>query len=111
MPINKLMGIKIDLNSYFKEVKTHRISGFGYPLPSLLKTGFLDPLMISQACYKEVARRHGEEYKDLDDAEFEKAVKQNQRKKMKVMAAYIGQAMYNHVQHGKDLIIAPHHFK
>jgi hypothetical protein len=40
-----------------------------------LKTGFLDPLMISQARYKEVARRHGEEYKDLDDAEFEKAVK------------------------------------
>ena len=76
-----------------------------------LKTGFLDPLMISQARYKEVARRHGEEYKDLDDAEFEKAVKQNQRKKMKVMAAYIGRAMYNDVQHGKDLIIAPHHFK
>jgi hypothetical protein len=39
-----------------------------------LKTGFLDPLMISQARYKEVARRHGEEYKDLDDDEFEKAV-------------------------------------
>jgi hypothetical protein len=32
-----------------------------------LKTGFLDPLMISQARYKE--------------DEFEKAVKQNQRKK------------------------------
>jgi hypothetical protein len=46
-----------------------------------LKTGFLDPLMISQARYKEVVRRHGEEYKDLDDDEFEKAVKQNQRKK------------------------------
>ena len=58
-----------------------------------LKTGFLDPLMISQARYKVVAQRHGEEYKDLDDAEFEKAVKQNQRKKMKVMAAYIGRAM------------------
>jgi hypothetical protein len=42
-----------------------------------LKIGFLDTLMISQARYKEVARRHGEEYKDLDDAEFEKAVKQN----------------------------------
>jgi hypothetical protein len=27
-----------------------------------LKTGFLDPLMISQARYKEVVRRHGEEY-------------------------------------------------
>jgi hypothetical protein len=76
-----------------------------------LKTWFLDPLMISQARYKEVVRRHGEEYKDLADDEFEKAVKQNQRKKMKVMAAYIGRAMYNHVQHGKDLIIAPHHFK
>jgi hypothetical protein len=47
----------------------------------------------------------------LDDDEFEKVVKQNQRKKMKVMAAYIGRAMYNHVQHGKDLIIALHHFK
>jgi hypothetical protein len=55
-----------------------------------LKTGFLDPLMISQARYKEVVRRHGEEYKDLDDDEFEKAIKENQRKKMKVMAAYIG---------------------
>ena len=55
-----------------------------------LRQGFFDPLMISQARYKEVVRRHGEEYKDLDDDEFEKAVKQNQRKKMKVMAAYIG---------------------
>jgi hypothetical protein len=52
-----------------------------------LKTGFLDPLI----------RRNN--------------LRQNQRKKMKVMAAYIGRAMYNHVQHGKDLIIAPHHFK
>jgi hypothetical protein len=54
--------------------------------------------MISQARYKEVARRHGEKYKDLNDDEFEKAVKQNQRKKMKVMAAYIGREciiMYN----------------
>jgi hypothetical protein len=76
-----------------------------------VKTGFLNPLMISKARYKEVVRRHGEEYKDLDDNKFEKAVKQNQRKKMKVMAAYIGRAMYNHVQHDKDLIIAPHHFK
>jgi hypothetical protein len=76
-----------------------------------LKIGFLDPLMISQARYKEVVQRHGKEYKDFDDDEFEKAVKQNQRKKMKVMAAYIGRAMYIHVQHGKDLIIAPHHFK
>jgi hypothetical protein len=54
------------------------------------KTWFLDPLMISQARYKEVVRRHREEYKDLDDDEFEKAIKQNQRKKMMVMAAYIG---------------------
>jgi hypothetical protein len=46
-----------------------------------LRQGFFDPLMISQARYKEVVRRHGEEYKDLDDDEFEKAVKQNQRKK------------------------------
>jgi hypothetical protein len=68
-------------------------------------------MMLSQARYKEVVRRHGEEYKDLDDDKFEKAVKQNQRKKMKVMTAYIGRAMYNHVQHDKDLIIAPHHFK
>jgi hypothetical protein len=72
-----------------------------------LKTGFLDPLMISQARYKEVVQRYGKEYKDLYDDEFEKAVTQNQRKEMKVMAAYIGRAMYNHVQHGKDLIIAP----
>jgi hypothetical protein len=76
-----------------------------------LQTGFLDPLMISQARYKEVVRRHGEEYKDLDDEEFERAVKKNQRKKMRLIAAYIGRAMYNHVQHGKELIIAPHHFK
>ena len=77
-----------------------------------LKTGFLDPLMISQARYKVVARRQGEEYKDLDDAEFEKAVKQKQRKKMKVMAAYIGRAMYNHVPgiFPKFLQTSPLHF-
>ena len=32
-------------------------------------------MMISQARYKEVVQRHGEEYKYFDDDEFDKAVK------------------------------------
>jgi hypothetical protein len=36
VPINKPTSLKVDQNSYPNGAKTHRISDFGYPLPSLV---------------------------------------------------------------------------
>jgi hypothetical protein len=73
-------------------------------------TGFFDPSLIAESSFKKVHRQNAEEFQGLTDKQFEKRVKKIKKKKMLEVAAYMGRAMHNHVQNGKNLIIAPYHY-
>ena len=75
------------------------------------KIGILDSTRVNQACFTPKLNKNSEQYKDMTKTEFNNHAKKKASDMRMEVAMYVGRAIYNFVQQGKEIIKIPYFFK
>ena len=75
------------------------------------KIWILNPTRVNQASFTANLNKNSEKYKDMTQTEFNKHVKKKASDMRMEVATYVGRAIYNFIQQGKEIIKIPYFFE